>query len=174
MRVVGHEKWETLGLGYCKVWCFGGLCSGFLAFEYICIYINDFPKIINELSNSTLFAEDTSIVVTSTNSIEINRKFKSHLHLIFKWFQTSYFVLNANEMCIVKFTFSKAPIYPFTITLVDQILAIAETIVFFGLHLDSHLSWMSHVNILLKKFSSTCFMMRSSSYILNIDMLRIV
>ena len=91
MRVVGHEKGEALGLGYCKVWCFAGLCSGSLAVEHT--YNNDFPKIINKLSHSILFAEDTSIVVTFTNYIEINQKLNSDLHLIFKWFQTSYLVL---------------------------------------------------------------------------------
>jgi len=72
----------------------------------------------------------------------------------------------------VKFTSSKAPIYPLNITHVEQILAIAETVKFLGLHLDSQVSWTCHENV-LKKLSSVCFMMRSSSYILNKDTLKI-
>jgi len=49
-------------------------------------YINNFPKIINKLSHTTLFAEDTSIVVTSTNCIELNQKLNSNLHHISKSF----------------------------------------------------------------------------------------
>jgi len=40
------------------------------------------------------------------------------------------FGTKANQTYIVKFTSSKAPIYPFTIIQVDQILAIDETIKF--------------------------------------------
>ena len=90
------------------------------------IYINDFPKIINKLSHTILFAEGTSIVVISTNYIKLNQRLNCNLHLIFKWFQTRYLVLNANQAYTVKFTSSKSLIYPFTITYVNQILAIAE------------------------------------------------
>ena len=109
------------------------------------------------------------MVVTSIIWTELNQKFNSNLHHISKWL-----VLNTNETCIVKFTSSKAPIYPLNIIHVEQILAIAETIKFLGLHFNSHLSWTCHVNILLKKLSSVWFMMRSSSYMLNKDTLRIV
>jgi hypothetical protein len=114
------------------------------------------------------------MVVTSIICILLNQKFNSNQHHISKWFQTSQLVLNANQTNIVKFTASKSLIYPLNIIHVDQTLAIAETIKFLRLHLDSHLSWMSHINILLEKLSSVCFMMRSSSYILNTDTLRTV
>ena len=61
---------------------------------------------------------------------------------------------------IVKFTYSKALIYPLNIIHVDQNLAIAETIKFLGLLVDSHLSQKSQVNVLIKKLGSACFMMR--------------
>ena len=88
--------WDTVKCGVLQGCVLGPLLLN--------IHINDFPKIINELSHSILFAEDTSIVVTSTNSIEINQKFNSDLHLIFKWFHKSYLVLNANETYVEKFT----------------------------------------------------------------------
>ena len=40
--------------------------------------------------------------------------------------------------------------------------------------MDSHLSWKCHINVLLKKLNSVCFMMRKLSNLLNIDTLRIV
>ena len=79
-----------------------------------------------------------------------------------------------NKIYIVKFTSSKALIYPLSRIYVHQTFAIGETIKFLGLHLDSHLSWKSHMNVLLQKLSSVRFMMRKVYYILNIDTLRIV
>jgi len=136
------------------------------------IYLNDFPKIINKLSHAILFADDTSIFVTSTNYIELNRKLNSILHHISKWFQTNQLVLNANKAYIIKFTSFKELIYPLNIIHVDQTLAVAETIKFLGLLVDSHLPQTSQVSVLPKKLGSACFMMRLS-YILKTGTLRI-
>lgn len=88
--------------------------------------------------------------------------------------QTNQSVLKAKKTYIVNFTSSKAPICLLTIIHVDQTLAVAETNKSLGLPLDSHLSWKSHINVLLKKMSSVRCMMRKLSYLLNIGTLRIV
>ena len=142
-------------------------------FIYIYIYINDFPNIILKLSHSLLFADDSSVLVTSTNYVELNQKLNSTLHHVSKWFQTSKLVLNANITYIGKFTPSKATFYPFNRTHAAQILAVVETTKFLFSHLDSHLSWQSNINVLLQKLRSVYFMMRILSYVLNIDTLRI-
>jgi hypothetical protein len=79
MGVVRCGNGEAVGLVHCKVWCLAGLCSGSLAVENV--YMNEFPKIINKLSHTRLFAVDTSIVVTSTNYSELNQKLHSNLHI---------------------------------------------------------------------------------------------
>ena len=48
------------------------------------------------------------------------------------------------------------------------------TLKFLGLQPDSHRTWMIHINSLLHKLSTVCFIMRRLSHILNIDTLRIV
>jgi hypothetical protein len=84
------------------------------------------------------------------------------------------FVLNTNKTYNVKFLSYKALICPLHLIWSDQTLFVTDTIKFLGLHLDSHLSWKSHTNILVKKFSSVCYVMRKLSCILNIDTLSIV
>ena len=106
--------------------------------------------------------------------IELNQKLNSILHHISKQFQTQKLVLNTNQTYVVKVTSSKAVICPLNIIHVVQTLPIAETIKLLGLYFDSHLSWKCHINMLLKKLNSVCFMMRKLSYLLNIDTLRIV
>ena len=68
----------------------------------------------------------------------------------------------------------KAPIYPLHLIYADQTLSVTDTIKFLGLHLDSHLSWKSHTNVLVKKLSSVCYVIGKLSYVLNIDALRII
>jgi hypothetical protein len=66
----------------------------------------------SKLCHTIEFADATSILVTSTNCIEINQKFNSNLHNLSKWIQTSQLVLNANNTYIVKLTTPKTLIYP--------------------------------------------------------------
>jgi hypothetical protein len=159
-------------LGWESVKCdvLQGSVLGTLLFN---IYMNDMPKIINKLCHTMLIADDTSILVTSTDYIELYQKLHSNLHHILKWFETNQLVLNTDKAYVVKFTSSKALTCPLNIIHVDQTLPVAETIKFFSLYLDSHLSWKCHINMLLKKMNSVFFMMRKLSYLLNTNTLRI-
>ena len=113
------------------------------------ICINDFPKIINKHSDTILFADYTSVLVTSTNYIDLNLKLHSILH----------HTLNSSKHIdwykyIIKFISTKAPIFPLNITHIYQTHAIIETIKFLGMDLDSHLSWKS---VLWKKLKFCMF-----------------
>jgi hypothetical protein len=141
---------------------------------YLIICINDFPILIRNYSHIILFADDTSTFVTSNNYTELNQNLDFILHHISKWFKINQLVLNTNKTYTVKFLSYKAPIYPLHLIYADKTLSVTDTIKFLGLHLDSHLSWKSHTNVLLKKLSSVCYVMRKISYILNIDTLRII
>jgi len=78
------------GSGNCSVWCSQGSVLGLLLFN---IYINDFQKIINKLSHALLFADYTSILVISTDYIELSQKLNSILHNTSKLYQKNHLVL---------------------------------------------------------------------------------
>jgi len=67
------------------------------------IYINDLPRIINDLAKSVLFADDTSIIITNTNVQE----FKHNIHAVLKeinnWFLSNLLTLNYNKTHFVQF-----------------------------------------------------------------------
>ena len=48
------------------------------------VYINDFPCIINKVSNTIIFADDTNILVSSSDLNELNSKIKFSSTLYFK------------------------------------------------------------------------------------------
>lgn len=93
---------------------------------------------------------------------------------ISKGFKINQSVLNADKTYTVKFLSSKALIYPLHLTYANQTLTVMDTIKFLGLCLDGHLSWKTHTNVLVRKLSSVCFVMRKLSYVLNIDTVRLV
>jgi hypothetical protein len=53
------------------------------------VYINDFPCIINKISHTILFADDTNILVSSSDLNELDSKLNSIICCISKWFQNN-------------------------------------------------------------------------------------
>jgi len=53
------------------------------------MYISDFPCIINKISHTILFADDTNILVSSSDLNELNSKLHSVHCCISKWFQNN-------------------------------------------------------------------------------------
>jgi hypothetical protein len=72
--------------------------------------------------------------------------------------------INTNKTYTVKFLSYKAPIYPLHLIDADQTLSEMDTIKFLGLHLNSHLSWKSHTNVLVRKLSCVCYVMRKLTF----------
>ena len=117
---------------------------------------------------------DTSVLMTTSTDDELNHISNSVLLHISKWFQVNEFVVNANKTHAVQFMPHKVHYYPLNLTHADQILVETNTVKFLVLRLDSHLSWKTHINSLLPKLSTACFIMRRISHILNIDTMKIV
>lgn len=97
-------------------------------------YINDLPKITNNLSLTILYANDTNNIVTSTNYKGLQKEVNLTLQLISELFQINWSVLNKNKTSVIYFSLA--------ITLTHKIfdnqnLTVTEPIKFFGMHLDS-------------------------------------
>jgi len=56
----------------------------------------------------------------------------------------------------------------------DQLMTEVLNFKFFGLHIEKHLDWRSHIEKLLPKWSTVCYTIRTLSSILNTEVLRTV
>jgi hypothetical protein len=92
------------------------------------------------------------------NSIEISTSF--YITNTLTWFQANQLVLNMEKTNIVKFTPANFSYFSLHITIGENLLVETNAINFLGLQLDSQLSWKPHMNCLLHKLSSVCFIMR--------------
>jgi hypothetical protein len=124
------------------------------------IYINDFPLEINKISEVIMFADDTSILCTTRDYHNLKIKLDAVFGHMINWFQNNQFVLNLDKTKIIKFTSTAATCYPLNLMHHNKSLKELEMMKFLSLQLDNHLTYKGHIDFLLHKLSTVCFIMR--------------
>jgi hypothetical protein len=64
------------------------------------LYINDLPKIVNDNAEVVLYADNTSIIITSIKPTNFTDSANRILQDISKWFTTNLLSLNADKTTI--------------------------------------------------------------------------
>jgi hypothetical protein len=67
------------------------------------LYINDLPKIVNDNTEVVLYADNTSIIITSLNPTDFTTSAIKILQDINKWFTTNLLSLNADKTQYMQF-----------------------------------------------------------------------
>jgi hypothetical protein len=71
--------------------------------------INDLPKVVNDKPITILFADDSSILVTSTNKNDLQSKITATFNLINKWLAINSLSTNPTKTYYVQFTTKNKP-----------------------------------------------------------------
>ena len=111
--------------------------SGLLLFP---VYINNLPKTIEHKAIPILFAEDTSILITSPNNIQ----FQSDLNIVFgqlnKLFKANVLSLNFDKTYFTQFTNKSTCTSDIQITHEDKHICTPIETKFLGLFINNNLS----------------------------------
>jgi hypothetical protein len=67
------------------------------------LYINDLPKIVNDNVEVVLYADNTSIIITSLNPTDFTNSANKILQDINQWFTTNLLSLNADKTQYMQF-----------------------------------------------------------------------
>ena len=73
------------------------------------IYINDLPKILNDHSIRILFADDTSILVKSSNPTDFQSNMVNTFNCTYKLFQINLLTININKSHYIQFKTKNKP-----------------------------------------------------------------
>ena len=77
------------------------------------------------------------------------------------WFRDNYLLLNKDKSTFVNFhTMQSKRKQPQSITLSSGEVQLAEHVNFLGLHIDQHLKWDRHVEVLVGRLSRVCYTFR--------------
>ena len=66
------------------------------------LYNNDFPMLINKISDVIMFADDTSILITSDSRDGLLQRFNHILNRMSNWFHANRLILNPTNTEVLK------------------------------------------------------------------------
>ena len=118
------------------------------------IYTNELPNITSQ--DTVQFADDTSIISSSSNSENMNAQIFTALGKFQHWFNANNLLLNEDKTQLIQFSYQKewaAKQY----TNRDLTLSTEKTANFLGLTVDYRLDWTSHIDSLCTTVSRSCF-----------------
>jgi hypothetical protein len=124
------------------------------------IYINDLPVSLNRISTPILFAEDTSVLITSYNRSEFNIITEEILQKWDKWFKTKLLSLNFDKTHFIHFKTKNIQTTEIKVKYKDKLINPLNNIKFLGIYVNDTLTWSTHLDRLTKKLSTTCYAIR--------------
>jgi hypothetical protein len=139
---------------------------------FFIIHINDLPLKINSVSESIIFANDTSVIITSRNFEDFSSVSNSVLSHMIKLTAANNFVLNIDKTNIMK-SITKNSAHS-TLYIGYRELHIGEimTIKFLGLQIHNHINLKNHIEEIIGNLSTAYYAIRSMVHISNINTLK--
>jgi len=135
------------------------------------IHINDLSMRINDLSEPILFADGTSVIISSGNFEDFCSVSYLVLFHMIKWFAANNLVLNLDKMNIMKFKTRNSEHSTLHIGYKEEYREERENTKFIGLQIDNHINWMNHTEEMIPKLSGACYAIRSMVPVSNINTL---
>jgi hypothetical protein len=124
------------------------------------LYINDFPLFIDKLATPIMFADDTSALIADKNTDNLVSKLHSTFQAVNKWFMSNLLTLNFSKTHSMQFLTRNAKPIEKKVHFFEHELTDVSHITFLGLKIDNYLSWNLHIDNLINKLTSICFMSR--------------
>ena len=130
------------------------------------IYTNDIPNCLR-VTRTILFADDTTIFLSSQNPQYLYESVNKDLHSINEWFQTNQLSLNVSKTNYVLFNNTRVDNADnFNLTIANGSIERTNEVTFICLYLDSKLDWNAHTKFVRNKMNSALYAMRRSKIIL--------
>jgi hypothetical protein len=125
------------------------------------LYIHDLPKIVNDSTEIVLYADDTSIIITSLNQTNFTNSANKILQDINKWLTANLLSLNADKTQYVQFVTKTSSLIDLHVMYKNKEIANTCNTKFLRLTFDNTFSWKNNIDTIVPKLSSDCFTVRA-------------
>lgn len=163
---IGCSNWDIVRHGVPQ-----GSILGPLLFLF---YINDLPTIFNNSVKSVLFADDTSLVISSYNNIQYKNDVNIAFACLNDWFNSNLLTLNYNKTKHVQFAAKSSSNKETSVSYHNNTILSSTNVKFLGIVIESSCTWKAHTSQLLPKLCKACYLMRVIKPIMPIETLKIV
>jgi hypothetical protein len=116
---------------------------------------------MREKSKPILSADDTSILISHFNLSDYKNEIKTTFVTLIEWFKHNLLSLNFSKMHILNFTTKNTNQMELIIDHNNKTIPICSSTKFLGLTVDSTLSWKHHIDLVTKKLSTICYLIRN-------------
>jgi hypothetical protein len=124
------------------------------------LYINDLPQATADSALPILFAVDTSLLVTDKSPDNSDTKYSVNHKIVDKWLKSNLLSINFLKTFSMQFITNSALSKTLISCNTDEIIEVSH-LKFLGLEIDSTLSWNIHIDSVINKLTTVCFMIRS-------------
>uniref|UniRef100_A0A1Y1KNM0 Reverse transcriptase domain-containing protein n=1 Tax=Photinus pyralis TaxID=7054 RepID=A0A1Y1KNM0_PHOPY len=138
------------------------------------LYTNDLIQHAQENAVITLYADDTSIIVSDRDRNRIANKCNQTMRNISNWFSENFLYLNENKTKFLQFhNRHNTNIPSINICIDGNQVNKSDAVKFLGITLDEALSWKPHCQNLVLHLNRLCYQMRYLSNYLDLKQLKL-
>ena len=117
------------------------------------LYVNDMPLVCKQLL-FILFADDTNILYSNSNIIQLMNTVNTELTILSDWFMANMLSLNVQKTSFMMFGFKNFPKgINFNIKIDNEMISRVEFTKFLGVIIDHKFTWQRHINFIAIKIS---------------------
>jgi len=124
---------------------------------FFLIYINDLPNLASIGTKILLYVDDTSILVTSPNLENFETKIDKIFGDINNWFKVNPLMLNYKKTHYLQFNMKNSWDYDLKLNYQGNYVTSSSNTKFLVLIIDDSLSWKAHIDQMLSKLNTACF-----------------
>jgi len=136
------------------------------------IYINDLSKSVSDKSRPILFADDTSFIIANRNETGFKFKTNEIFNEINKWFHNNLLMLNCDKTFFLQVLTKTDNEINMQVSFGNRKIATAQSLKFWGLTVDTTLTWKHHIGELTSRMNKACYAIRSIKPFMSLDVLR--
>ena len=125
------------------------------------MYVNDLPSGSASEFSTTLFADDTYLVLADNNLLRLEHKVIFQLQLVDKWLRKNKLTLNLSKTTYL--LFNKQPRVPISSKinyfLTQKKISKVDSVKYLGVWIDNKLNWSAHIHALSLQLAKHCSML---------------
>ena len=118
-----------------------------------------------------MFADDTSIIISSTNENEFKNNLNFVINEMATWCKSNVLTLNLEKTQFMQFLTNHHKTIDMHITVTDQAIPNITSTKFLGLFLDNKFTWRAHSRELAIKLSKACYTVRTTKLFVSLKVL---